>query len=594
MLFNYETVTRKETRFPPSKSRSLSPFERIHGGSLYGFSCQNKNKETVLKVFGFIVGLVGSTLMFNCPVLAMETELEEDNLMSQVTNVHQLRNKSQVTNINRVRDKSQVTNVNQLRDIAPNDWAYEALRSLVDRYGCIVGFPNQTYRGNQSLSRYEFAAGLNSCLNQIERLIASSNTMIQEDIDKINRLLQEFEVELAALRGRVDNLESRTAFLEDHQFSTTAKLSGDVIFALGNAFGNNRAVPSGEQPSDEKIDRETFFSDRVRIKFDSSFSGQDRLHILLQANNTPNLGIARTGSDMNRLGFDGESDNNVFLDELWYESKVGDKFWFLVGTSDVDFDDGIFYPGPSYLEPSATGAISRFHRRNPLVNRGVSGAGGAVKYTFNDLLSLSSTYLTSDSNSGSPSPGEGLFNGSFSTGAQLDITPNDKLTIALTYLYDYYTDDQVALGASTGSSIADKPFGDVATAIHKAGALVNWEINDLLNLTAWGGWGNATALSSDRRNDNAVLWTWNTTLAFVDVVKEGAVAFVGVGSPPYAPSVDGGQADLNTPISILAQYNFPFTDNIQLSPGAYVTINPDGNNDNDTTTVGLIRTTFKF
>ena len=32
----------------------------------------------------------------------------------------------------------QVTNVNQLRDVSPADWAYEALRSLVDRYGCIA------------------------------------------------------------------------------------------------------------------------------------------------------------------------------------------------------------------------------------------------------------------------------------------------------------------------------------------------------------------------------------------------------------------------------------------------------------------------
>lgn len=35
----------------------------------------------------------------------------------------------------------QVTNVNQLRDVSPTDWAYEALKSLVDRYGCISGFP---------------------------------------------------------------------------------------------------------------------------------------------------------------------------------------------------------------------------------------------------------------------------------------------------------------------------------------------------------------------------------------------------------------------------------------------------------------------
>ena len=88
---------------------------------------------------------------------------------------------------------SQVTNVNQLRDVSPTDWAYEALRSLVDRYGCIVGYPNQTYRGNRALSRYEFAAGLNACLNQIERLIASSEAITREDIDTLNRLVQEFD-----------------------------------------------------------------------------------------------------------------------------------------------------------------------------------------------------------------------------------------------------------------------------------------------------------------------------------------------------------------------------------------------------------------
>ncbi|MGB5631436.1 MAG: iron uptake porin, partial [Waterburya sp.] len=154
---------------------------------------------------------------------------EVNQTLEQINNYQQLeQNDSQ----------SQVTNVNQLRDVSPTDWAYEALRSLVDRYGCIVGFPNQTYRGNQALSRYEFAAGLNSCLNQIERLIASQVTVIQEDIDKLNRLAQEFEAELAVLGGRVDELEARTAFLEDHQFSITTKLKGEVIFALSDTFGD--------------------------------------------------------------------------------------------------------------------------------------------------------------------------------------------------------------------------------------------------------------------------------------------------------------------------------------------------------------------
>src|ERR671932_971781 len=42
---------------------------------------------------------------------------------------------------------SQVTNVTQLRDVSPGDWAFEALRSLVERYGCIAGYPDGTYRG---------------------------------------------------------------------------------------------------------------------------------------------------------------------------------------------------------------------------------------------------------------------------------------------------------------------------------------------------------------------------------------------------------------------------------------------------------------
>ncbi len=109
---------------------------------------------------------------------------------------------------------NQVTNVNQLRDVSPMDWAYEALRSLVNRYGCIVGYRDQTFRGGKALSRYEFAAGLNACLNQIERLIASSEAVLREDIEVINRLLQEFEAELAFLNGRFNKIEGRFALIE--------------------------------------------------------------------------------------------------------------------------------------------------------------------------------------------------------------------------------------------------------------------------------------------------------------------------------------------------------------------------------------------
>ena len=218
----------------------------------------------------------------------------------------------------------QVTNVNQLKDVAPTDWAYEALRSLVDRYGCISGFPNQTYRGSQALTRYEFAAGLNSCLSQIERLIASSETVNQEDLDKINRLTQEFEAELATIGGRVDNLESRTAFLEDHQFSTTTKLAGEVSFALSSVFGDERADGSGE------IDNEPVFDYRALLNFNSSFTGSDLLQVSLSALNTTPFGSGEeegdpnvTGTNMTRLAFDEGTDGSVEIDKVYYTFALG-------------------------------------------------------------------------------------------------------------------------------------------------------------------------------------------------------------------------------------------------------------------------------
>ncbi len=214
----------------------------------------------------------------------------------------------------------QTTNVSRMQDVAPNDWAYEALRSLVDRYGCISGFPEQTFRGNQTLSRYEFAAGLNSCLEQIERSIAEQETISQEDLPTINRLTQEFKTELQAIAGRVDNLDGRITWLEDHQFSTTTILNGEVIFALADAFGGgppggcsildlnlqngrtNNLVNCGIREDGNAIstaedpETETVFAYLARLGLQSSFTGQDRLRMFLTTGNFDNGGFTNPES----------------------------------------------------------------------------------------------------------------------------------------------------------------------------------------------------------------------------------------------------------------------------------------------------------
>ncbi|PMB23402.1 iron uptake porin, partial [Fischerella thermalis] len=146
----------------------------------------------------------------------------------------------------------QVTSVSQFSDVQPTDWAFQALQSLVERYGCIAGYPNGTYRGNRPMTRYEFAAGLNACLDRVNELIATATAELvtKEDLATLQRLQEEFSAELATLRGRVDALEARTAELEANQFSTTTKLVGEAIFNLGAPFGDERANGNGTDIDD--------------------------------------------------------------------------------------------------------------------------------------------------------------------------------------------------------------------------------------------------------------------------------------------------------------------------------------------------------
>ncbi|MGB3264665.1 MAG: iron uptake porin, partial [Microcoleus sp.] len=203
----------------------------------------------------------------------------------------------EVTDPSAAPEMEQVTSVSQLSDVKPTDWAFQALQSLVERYGCIAGYPDGTYRGNRAMTRYEFAAGLNACLDKVSELITagSSNFVKKEDLEKLQKLQEEFAAELATLRGRIDVLESRTANLESNQFSTTTKLNATVWFNLTSAFptGDITAERSRTAPNSpfaaptrdannrptrvERGQPETTFSYYAFLTLNSSFTGKDSL-----------------------------------------------------------------------------------------------------------------------------------------------------------------------------------------------------------------------------------------------------------------------------------------------------------------------------
>ncbi|AFZ52285.1 iron uptake porin [Cyanobacterium aponinum] len=537
----------------------------------------------------------------------------------------------QISQYNETQPMGQVTSVSQLRDVSPTDWAFEALRSLVERYGCIVGYPDRTYRGNRALSRYEFAAGLNACMQQMERLIASSESVLREDIEKLKRLMSEFEAELAALGARVDNLEGRVAFLEDHQFSTTTKLKGEVVIAaVGQGggtdglglFNENYLTGAGERLRDlpaDSIDDQFTLSNRVRLTLDTSFTGKDTLRTRLAAGNIVRLGNA-FGSDMARLNFEQNTGNDIILDRVYYKTKLGDKTTFWVGT-EMPIED-IYETFSPYTESSGTGALSRVNRFNPFIYRQPGSAGIGLKYAFNKNFDITASYLAD--NAADASQGNGLFNGTYSTGVQLGVHPTDTLSFGLAYVHSYFSQDDVNLTGSTGSRYTDgissqiaalgsgnrdggfagtsDPFSGAATSSENVGLQATWRVAEKVNLAGWVGWSFAQAHSADstganRNGDNADLFTWNTNVSFLDLGKEGSVLTIAGGQVPRAGSVDGTIGrDRGQSWVVEGQYKYPLTDNISLTPGVYAVFNPNNSDDsrNQTVVVGVLRTVFKF
>ena len=154
------------------------------------------------------VNIVDNTQMAQTPIKSTTTVEETNEVLEQVkqySNPNQRNNNSQ----------SQVTSVSQLSDVQPTDWAFQALQSLVERYGVIAGYPDGTFRGNRALTRYEFAAGLNAALDRINELIAAgtADLITRDNLATLQKLQQEFAAELTTLRGRIDSLEAYTAEL---------------------------------------------------------------------------------------------------------------------------------------------------------------------------------------------------------------------------------------------------------------------------------------------------------------------------------------------------------------------------------------------
>ena len=288
---------------------------------------------------------------------------------------------------------AQVTSVSELSDVLPSDWAYTALQRLVEEYGCLEGYPDRSYRGNRAMTRYEFAAGLNACLDVIVQLIGPDGS----DLDTIRRLQEEFAAELATIRGRVDTLEADVAELEANQFSTTTKLKGQ--------FDAHLVVPFDADDVDSDLDGdeddEVTFQYRTRLNFDTSFTGEDRLRLRMQFGDGDNAlggvpgGFASAGT--------GGFVNDVRIDDVYYSFPIGSRISAIIGANSIVSDDFV----TSTIVPFDGPSVGDYG--GPMFYDQLGIGGGSLAVGFNVALTDSLILDAGYASSGGQDADDGIF-----------------------------------------------------------------------------------------------------------------------------------------------------------------------------------------
>lgn len=523
---------------------------------------------------------------------------------------------------------AQVTSVSQLSDVQPTDWAFQALQSLVERYGCIAGYPDGTFRGNRALTRYEFAAGLNACLDRVNELIATATSTLatKEDLATLQRLQSEFATELATLRGRADSLEVATAELEANQFSTTTKLSGEAIVAPIAATG-------GATNNDPSI----ILVNRVRLNLTSSFTGKDALITGLQAYNLQggdnsiggSLGLADglgLSSSSAKLSFEPQfpgvnpqnlstiGSNSFSLYKLLYVFPVASSITLFAGTAAETTDA---FPAVTPFASEGQEAVSRFAGYNPVVrvSGGTSGSGlasaGGFIWNISDAINLTALYGSVNASIPTKAPdvlpgvsgtplGAGVFSGSSVVAAQLTIKPTKTIDIGLNYANSYHEINILGTGLVNADigALGGLPAG-TPVKLNSVGGTVTWRFTPKVAISGYGAAIFVDA-ASDAIDAGTTFTSWMVGLHFNDLFAEGNNAGLLFGQPLYRSDASGNAVtalpgeNRATPYHLEAYYRFRVNDNLSITPGGFVLFNPESNSNNDTAVVGLLRTTFTF
>ena len=480
--------------------------------------------------------------------------------------------------------------VEQLSDVGPDDWAYQALQNLIERYGVVAGYPDGTFRGERELTRYEFAAALKVVLDRIIQLIRARadqpEPILNEDLATIERLQRDFALELALLRGRVDGIEARMIDLEVSQFSTTTKLTGQALFAInGGGFEGDRLADATGNVIATNDPQATLLY-RVALDFNTSFRGSDLLKLRLDQGSD--------GFDDNAAGVL-EPDFGSVLDystkppqpdlgvsRLYYSFNPVEDLDITLGPvlSPTDYVDRNQYTSLSWQDFS-TQAFTYNYLLFPVPGL---GAGAAIDWNpGGGALSVRSVYTALAGNEPTedsavtvpgvfppsrflypqPQGDRGLFGTPHQGIVELEYAPSENTAFRLQY---------------SGGTIYDERF-DVF------GANVELGLGERFGL--FGRYGYASYDDTSRGDIHPNYWMAGLTV--LDLLERGDRTGIAVGQPFIANELgDGTQTNLE------AFYSFSISDNVSVTPLVQAIFNPGNQQDNGTVFTGTLRTVIVF
>jgi hypothetical protein len=481
---------------------------------------------------------------------------------------------------------AQITAVSQLADVQPTDWAFQALQSLVERYGCIAGYPDRTFRGNRGMARSEFAAGLNACVDRINEQIGAIDAVKKEDLQILQRLQTDFATELATIKDRVDQLETVTGNLEKQQFSTTTKLTGQAIFAVNaGGFGGDRILaPRGATVTKDQPNATSLY--RVSLDLNTSFTGRDLLKLrLLSA--SPGIGDNAAGYLEPNLGsvldFAIPGRQEVSLARAYYTFSPVRDLTVTLGPQIVapDFIDKNRYANTSFRDFSTSALVNNF-----ILLPRPGGAGAAIDWKPNQgSFSLRGVYVASSGSTSLPENQQffgggrpqdirlfpasgggatgGLFGDPYTGIVELEYAPTKALSLRLQY---------------SGGELLNSNF-------KVFGANADLALGPKVGLFARYG----SASYPDTILGDIKPQYWSAGIAFQDLLRPSDIAGIGIAQPFILSSI--GNA---TQTNFEAFYNIPVSKKFRLTPILQVISNAGNQRSNGAIVTGTLRAVFSF